>query len=316
MAALEDDDTDPPGQASNRPFSVALDEKALLSAGLQTTVLEARSLGTELAVPGKAINLQPLLALRHRYLALLAENQQALARLKQAEQSKQRQQDLYQHGVTSKKRVQEQQLQWQTEKTALQANTLQAKAIIDEARLAWGGKLASWALSPDANKLAGFLSGQAVLLQITAPVDKPLPVANANIFVDTSGRRDKARLATFISEAPQTDSTLPGQGYFFQADGRFIKPGMPVLAWIPEQEQALSGVMIPRSAVVWLLDQLFVYVKVGQGQFVRRIVNDYRTSPEGYWVGVGFSAGEVLVTAGAQMLLSEEQRRQIPDEDD
>ncbi|SJM94860.1 hypothetical protein [Crenothrix polyspora] len=311
-----DDEEQAAGDASGSHSTIVLDEKTQVTAGIASTVLSANSFAAEFSVTGKAMTLQPLLTLRHRYLSLLAENQHALARLKQAEHNTQRQQDLYQHGVTAKRNLQEQQLQWQTEKSAVTTNILQQNAIIEEARLAWGSKLTAWALTPDTNKLAGFLSGQDVLLHITLPVDKALVSGSNTIYVETSGQRDKASKAQLISETTQTDSLLPGQSYFFKGQGKMIKPGMRVVAWIAEKKQATAGVNIPKSAAIWLLDQLFVYVKMGKDTFSRRLVSDYTVTPEAYFVAAGFATGDEIVTMGAQMLLSEEQRKQIPDEDD
>lgn len=296
-------------------MTLVLNEKIQMTAGLQTTALEASHFGAEFSVTGKAIALQPLLALRNQYLTQLMQSQQSLAKLKQAEKNSQRQQDLFLHGVTSKRNLQEHQLQWQTDKAIVDAHAFQRTALIDEARLVWGDKLAAWSLTTDATKLTGFLSGHDVLLQITLPADKYLVSGNNVIYVDASGDRDKASKATLISETPQTDSTLPGQSYFLKGQGRAIKPGMRVVAWITEKNQTTYGVMIPKSAVIWLLDQLFVYVKTGD-KFNRRLVSNYTVTPKGYFASTGFEAGEQVVTVGAQMLLSEEQRRQIPNEDD
>ncbi|WP_394753112.1 hypothetical protein [Crenothrix sp.] len=306
--AMDDD-----GQ--NRSVLV-LNEKTQAITGLQTTVLEASHFGAEYSVSGKALTLQPLLVLRNRYLELLAQHQQALAKLKQAEQNKQRQQDLFRHGVTSQHNLQEQQLQWHTEKSVVAANSLQTKAIVDEARLMWGNTLTAWVVTSDSTQLTDFLSGRSVLLQITLPADKTLVTGNPVIYVEASGYRHKASKAVFISDAPQMDSAFPGQRYFFQTQGKSIKPGMRVVAWIAEKKQAASGVMLAKSAAIWMLDQLFVYVKSGKDTFSRRLVNDYKVTSEGYFAVSGFDAGEEIVTTGAQMLLSEEQRRQIPDEDD
>lgn len=317
IALADNDDRQQPNSdyGENRT-AVVLNEKTQAITGLQTTVLEASQFGAEYAVTGKALTLQPLLVLRNRYLELLAQHQQAVAKLKQAEQNKQRQQDLFRHGVTSKHNLQEQQLQWHTEKSVVEANSLQTKAIVDEARLMWGNTLTAWVVTSDSVQLADFLSGHSVLLQITLPADKTLVTGNPVIYVEALGYRHKASKAVFISDAPQMDSAFPGQRYFFQAQGKSIKPGMRVVAWIAEKKQAASGVMLPKSAVIWMLDQVFVYVKSGKYTFSRRLVNNYKITPEGYFAVSGFDTGEEIVTSGAQMLLSEEQRRQIPDEDD
>jgi hypothetical protein len=74
--------------------------------------------------------------------------------------------------------------------------------------------------------------------------------------------------------------------------------------------------MIPKSALIWHLDQAFVYIKTGKDRFSRRPVTHFSATADGYFISDGIGPGEELVTTGAQMLLSEEMRGQIPDEDD
>jgi len=223
---------------------------------------------------------------------------------------------LYREGATSKHSLQVQQAQWQTDKALLDASGVQGKAIIDEARLNWGKKLTEWALSADADQLSGFLSGKKTLLHITLPVNKQLASEIQSIEVEASGNRSAATKAELISAAPQTDASVQGESYFFQTDGRRIRTGMRVAAWIPEQGENQSGVVIPKSALIWYMDQAFVYIKTAKEQFSRRAIDHYSATAGGYFVGSGLSAGEQLVVTGGQMLLSEEFRRQIPDEDD
>jgi hypothetical protein len=91
---------------------------------------------------------------------------------------------------------------------------------------------------------------------------------------------------------------------------------MRVAAWIPEQGESQPGVVIPKSALIWYMDQAFVYIKTAEEQFNRRAIDRYSAAAGGYFVGSGLNEGEQLVVAGGQMLLSEELRGQIPDEDD
>jgi hypothetical protein len=270
----------------------------------------------EFTAYGKAVNIQPLLELRHRYLLALSEQRGAAARFQQADQSIKRQQDLYRDGATSKRNLQSQQAQWQTDKAQVDASGVQGKAIVDEALLLWGKKLTEWALSIDSDLLSTFLSGRKALLQITLPVDKQLANDIKSIDVEVSGNRGTAIKAELVSAALQTDTTAQGESYFFQADGSHIRAGMRVAAWIPEQGENQSGVVITKSALVWHLDQAFVYVKIAKEHFIRRNIEQFLPVADGYFVKNGLNAGDQLVTTGGQMLLSEEFKGQIPNEDD
>ncbi len=318
-AFADDDDDKPAAKLPNNTVAlgtVSLSAKAQTLSGLQTATLTPVSHHPEFTAYGKAVNIQPLVDLRHRYLLTLSERGGAAARFQQAEQNIKRQQDLYREGATSKHNLQIQQAQWQTDKAQVDVSSVQGKAILDEARLNWGKKLTEWALATGADPLSGFLSGQKRLLHITLPVNKQLASDIHSIDVEAAGNRSTASKAELISIAPQTDTTVQGESYFFETDGSRIRTGMRVVAWIPEQDEGRDGVIVPKSALVWYMDQAFVYIKTAAEQFGRRAIDQYSVTAGGYFVGSGLSAGEQLVVTGGQMLLSEELRGQIPDEDD
>jgi hypothetical protein len=312
-----DDDDKPVAKLQNAagPGTVFLIAKTHLLSGLQTITLAAVNHHPEFTAYGKAVNIQPLIELRHRYLVALTERGSASAKFKQAEQNIKRQQDLYRDGATSKRNLQVQQAQWQIEKAQVDASGVQGKAIVDQARLNWGEKLTEWALATDSDKLRAFLSGRQALLQITLPANKQLANDISGIYVEASGNRSAANKAELISAAPQTDNTVQGESYFFQADGKHIRTGMRVTAWVPEQGENQPGVVIPKSALIWYMDQAFVYIQTAPEQFSRRTVERFSATTGGYFVDTGINAGEQLVVTGGQMLLSEEFRGQIPNED-
>ncbi|MFU8789013.1 MAG: hypothetical protein ACNA7G_08285 [Methylobacter sp.] len=284
--------------------------------GLQTAELKPVSHYPEFTAYGKALNIQPLIDLRHRYLIAQAERGSAAAKFAQAGQDVKRQQDLYREGAASKRNLQLQQAQWQADRALVETSSVQGKAIIDEAQLNWGKELADWALTAESDRLAAFLSGAQTLLQITLPADKHLSDDIRSIVVDASGNRSRAAKALLISAAPQTDNTAQGESYFFQTDVKHIRAGMRVVAWIAEQGEKRTGVMIPSSALIWYLDQAFVYVKTAAEQFSRRALGSFSVAADGYFVAEGIHEGEQVVVIGGQMLLSEELKGQIPDEDD
>ena len=263
---------------------IRLDTEAQKLSGIETIILKPASHHAEFTAYGKAINIQPLLALRNRYLLALTERSSAKARFKQAEQNISRQQDLYRDGVSSKRNLQEQQAQWQAYKAQVDATDFQGKAIIDEALLNWGKELTDWALSSDSDKLGAFLSGRQTLLQITLPANKHLPDNIKTIFIEVSGNRSKAHKAELISMAAQTESVAQGESYYFQTDDKNIITGMNVTAWIPDQNAKLTGVIIPKSALIWYMGQALVYLKTAEETFSRRTINHYSVTADGYFI--------------------------------
>jgi hypothetical protein len=295
---------------------IVLDKETQKLSGLQT--MEARAAGyrPEFIAYGKSISIQPLLELRNNYLLALTGSQSAAAKFRQSEQSIKRVEDLYRNGIAAKRRLQEQQSQWQVDKSQVDAAHFQGRAIAGEARLIWGKQLADWAMAADSSRLDVFVSGQKTLLQITLQANRQLPDDVRTIFVEASGDRGKAQEARLISIAPETDNTVQGTGYFFETEGKGISIGMSVSAWIPEQKEPVPGVVIPKSAVIRSMDQMFVYIKTSENQFSRRLLMQAKPAADGYFVGAAIKSGEKIVTTGGQMLLSEELRGQIPDDDE
>jgi hypothetical protein len=314
-AIADDDDLHSTKKQVELINPIHLDVKVQALSGIETTVLVPANNQSEFIAYGSALTIQPLINLHHRYQLAQTEHNSAKAKYMNAAQNNSRQHDLYQNGIASKRSLQGHQLQLQVDKALEDAASVQGKAIFDEALLLWGKELTDWALSKNASKLNDFLSGRQLLLKITLPAGKHLENSIQTIAVEPSGDRSKAFNATLIGLAPQNDYTLQGESYFFMTSNPAVKTGMRVAAWIPEQNKKKAGVIIPKSALIWHLDQCFVYIKNDQQTFSRRKIDNYAVTPNGYFISNELKPGEELVKAGGQLLLSEEFRVQIPDED-
>lgn len=311
-----DDDTNEIAQSkqADQALVVIMARNQALS-GIQTSVLRQEDHRAEFEALGKVVNIQPLLVLKERYLTVKAELNGAKALSKQAGQSYKRQEALYKHGVAAKRSMQEHEAQGLANQALVEAAKAKLVAIANEARLNWGSTLAEWVFSNSETKLTAIISGQQQLLQVTLPVNKYLSENIATIAVEPAGIRSKARPASLISTSTLTDSTLQGRSYFFSSNADGLTIGMKVSAWIPEPESQQSGVIVPESALVWYMDQVYVYVKIDKDSFARRLIKNFSAMADGYFVPNGLSAGDEIVTTGGQLLLSEQFRQQIPDED-
>ena len=316
VQANNDDEQNPSGTDLTLR-TVYLDKKTQDVSGIETLMLEPATYQSEFSAYGIALNLQPLIDLHHRYLLTQTERKRANAKYLHSEQIIERQQILYRHGVASKNTLQGQQLQLQVDKASADAAQVQGKALYDEGVLVWGKELTGWALSDNSHRLEGFLTGQQNLLRITLPIKQHLPSDVQAVFIEPSGDRSKAVNAELVSAAPHSDATIQGESYFFRTGNLTIKPGMRVAVWVPEQSSKRSGVVIPESALIWHLDQSFVFVESDDRTFTRRQVNQVVLTPKGYFIrDRQLQPGERVVVTGGQLLLSEEFRLQIPDEDD
>lgn len=296
--------------------TVKIDSTAQIRSGLQTKKLEAYRHRPELTAYGNVVALQPLLDLRNRYLAALSEYESAKSRLTLAQQSIDRTRLLHQGGVVSGRGLQEQQSQWQSEQAMAKGSRQRIETLRNEAVLNWGLPVAELFLDADNNTLTPYLSGQKNLLHISLPPnDQPIDTLD-EIRVSRHGDHKRAEAAHYLSPAPQTDPLTQGESYFFETEHGGIRTGMRIAAFIPLREHAVDGVLVPASSVIRHLGQAFVYVKTAPEHFQRLAINELIDTHAGYFVPNGLHAGQELVVSGAQMLLSEEFKSQIPDEDD
>lgn len=315
VANADDESDKTKYQQASAHSAVVIDNKTQAASGLKTLVVTSVRQQAEYEVIGKVISIEPLMALRERYLVTKAELAGAEARLRQACQSLKRQQELFQNGVVAKRLMQDQEAQVLSDQAVVDVGRARLMKTANEARLLWGEKLSELALSEKANNLAGFFSGNEFLLQIILPTDKQLDSKIDTIVVEPNGNRSKAYPSALLSRSAQVDYAIPGESYFFKAKADNLRIGMKITAWIPEHSGTELGVTVPASALLWYMGQVYVYVKTGNDIFIRRMITSFTPVPEGYFISKGVHANEEIVTTGGQMLLSEELRNQIPDED-
>lgn len=284
--------------------------------GLILEPLRALAFQPEGAAYGKVLDIQPLLMLRTRYRAARAEAGVAAAALDLAEKNRARLRALHRAEIVAGREWIQAEAQWRSDRARTEAAQRLPEEIRQEAEHAFGSPLAHLALDGEASLFDDLAAHRRFLIRVTLPAGKSWPSSPGPVFVAAGDGRSRATRAEPISPAPGTDEWLQGETWFFQAAGGHLRSGMRVDAWVPLGGQKLDGVAIPLSAVVWHAGKPWVYRQIGEGEFARTEVAGYREYGDGWFVDRGFEAGTKIVTTGGQMLLSEEFRRRIPDEDD
>ncbi len=283
-------------------------------AGIKAESLTKTQLRSETIAYGEVVDLKPLLKVRSEYLNAAANFSIAEANLQQAKQNLSRVRGLHKNQAISTKKLQAQETLWQSANAEHKARYYQLQAIEESAILSWGAILSQWLLNPETQQFSDLIKQQHTLLQITLPPDDQLPEDTETIYVSTSGNRDDAKPVQLFSAAPHTDDVFQGETYYFRAAYK-IRTGMHLTAWIPQQ-QLNSGYIIPETAVLRYLGLYYVYVKLDSEHFVRKQLPVLQKKQQAYFSETEFDPGQELVVQGAQMLLSEELRGLIPDEDD
>ena len=308
-------DTDHPAAADDRLNRLRLEPKIQQLVGVKTQILKAAPHQAEFIAYGAVLNPEPLLQLHQQYLAAQAQQDSAQAKYAESHLNLTRTEHLHHQDIISTRRLQEQQVQWQTDKASLNVSGNQQKTILAASRLNWGEILTEWFVIGHQQNADQFLNQDAQLLQISLPLNTSLGTTIKNIHVDEHGQREKAVVASLISIAPSVDPVSQGNRYFFKTTGRRLAYGAQLTAWIAADSPARSGILIPKSALVWHLGQAYIFLKTADNEFSRRQISEYKAEAQGYFISDMPEQEIEVVTTGAQTLLSEQLKTMIPDED-
>lgn len=254
----------------------------------------------------------PLADLNGQYIDASAQVQAAEAKLAISKAAYERAKLLFNdHQNISTAQLQTAQSSFESDNAALGIARSRLAGVAATARLGWGDVLGS-ALVDHAALINDLLDRRRYLVKVTlAPgTNMPDPPKTAN---GVHGGADIA--LSFVSLATGTDPKLQGVSYFYSiAAENGVLPGLnlDVTLAVPVSQ---TGVIIPGSAVVWLEEKAWIYVRQDAHTFVRRAIDPTRPAGNDGYVVTSLAPGAEIVVQGAQMLLSEEFRAQVPVED-
>ncbi len=297
-------------------FSVQIEPEQQLSIALTTQVLVNTQYTPELTGFATRVNLTPLLNTRQQYLKLMTEQAVAEITLDRAQQNTKRIASLHRNNATSIRKLLDQQSQLKIAQTKHHALQQQITNLRLQTRSTWGDKLSQQFLSKDSAML-DTLNKSLYLVYLPPNIKQP----STSIAIAAFGLRESAQQASLLAPAfnyANTQQTQQiGTPFFYLTETAQTPAQQRAAIWIPLPEQTLNGVSIPSSALVWHLGQAFVYLQINDELFKRiKITHKKLIDSSTYFIQDDLQEGDKLVISGAQMLLSEEFRNQIPTEDD
>ena len=283
---------------------------------LQLIQLSKAEHRNEIHAFAKVIDIHSLLELKSIYLETKAEYAIAETAQQVSAQEYERLKLLRNEASNiSERQLQQARLEWMSSQSRLQTVRIKMDSIKSQIVQGWGQVLSDHILN-NSDLAQELFNLESVLLLVTLEGKQLLPANTDTILINVQGNRETARVAHYISPASFVDNRFFGQSYFFHTKADILPAGVYMDAWIPGEAGNTTGILIPLAAVIWYADRPWVYIKTGTDTFVRREVEDYIVTRDGWFVHSGFESGENIVLHGGQMLLSEEFRWSIPDEDD
>ncbi|GAB6067032.1 hypothetical protein JCM13664_03500 [Methylothermus subterraneus] len=284
------------------PLVVTPDAQRL--AGIRVEAVKRQPVAFDFEVPAQIIDPLPLIEASHRFktktLELAAQEQiaailqQRLARLEKIghdlrrDPLEQTRQDL----LAAKARA--------------EALTLELAQLKSELAAEWGATLLAW-VQTGSDNLSRLARGDAYLVRLTFPRDD-LP--------KTAVLEHQGALLPleYLSPAPKTDPWFAGTPHYYYLASS--SPGLALgLRLTAKVQDRMEAILVPSQAVVWEQGQAWVFVKTAHSRFERRALQAWREAEENLWVTRGLEPGEQVVAQGAQLLLAEERKAQVPDED-
>ena len=297
---------------------VTLSAQTQAQSDIRTTPLQAGKHRNTLASFGTVVAIDPLIELRTRYLAAKAEADVVRAALFGSRQEYERVRKLNEDNKNISDRVVvSAEATLKADQARLAAAEVAAESIRDSMRQQWGAELTQLATEqPASAALERLLHYQDALLQITLPFDSAAPKRGDNLLISPAAGFGKAIKAQFISTALHTDTSIPGKTYFYRAPADSLRTGMRVAVRMERTDTERDGVIVPGSAIVWYGGKAWVYLKQGADRFQRQAVSTDHAVNGGWFNTGSLQPGDELVTSGAQLLLSEEFKYQIKNEND
>ncbi|HKB82015.1 MAG TPA: hypothetical protein VKD04_02290 [Burkholderiales bacterium] len=296
---------------------VRLSAQSQKAAGIAVQTLKPAKRLAAFEAYGIVANLQPLAEMRGRYLAATAEARAARATLAAAESESRRMEMLFRDDRNvSEQAMKAAQARFQAELARQAAADQAAASIRDAIRGIWGETVTAWAVNPDSQTLRSLLQQKAFLVQLVLPHDLPRAAVRGRIVVAPAMARENSQVASFVAESPQIDPAFPGETYFYLVLGGGFRAGMRVAARVGMPGAPVSGVIVPAAAVVWHGGKAWAYVKEDEKTFSRHEVSTTDEMQGGWFNATGFDDDDEVVVSGAQLLLSEELKFQIRNENE
>lgn len=297
---------------------VVLSDATQNNSGIKTSSIKPIVFQGEIKSYGNVVSIDGLIEAKAQYLNLTAELNLSNASYTQNQAQYLRLKSLNDDDKNvSDRAVQEALALVNADLAKRSATTQQIKQLKESTQLKWGDALAQLIFSTSLPAhLQRLLDQKNVLIQVSLPLNTLAPKLGSSIQISPLNANAQLIRADYVSASPQSDQAGYGKTFYYSAPADVLRIGMRVNAEIdPNKNDAKQGVAIPNSAVVWYAGSAWAYFKQDSDHFVRKPIATDIEIEEG-WFNQDIAPDSMIVTNGAQLLLSEEFKSQIKNENE
>jgi len=290
-------------QAPAEPGDVAVSVPAAdqTRLGIASAVLDARTVNASVDAVIRSIDPSQLAALNSDLLAATAAAAASESELQRVA------------GLVAQDRSASQQA-LELARARAAADAAAVSLLHQRLELEWGPAFASQGDDARRQLIEDVSSGAAALLRADAP--RYPSGLTGRVFVELHDHADVAT-TEFLGLSGTTDQRMQTIGLFCVIRGdaaKMLRPGRIVSGRI-ETNESLTGVVLPRSALIRSQGRTWAYVRIGEESFIRREVVDGLPVEDGWYVAMGFEPGTDVVNEGAGSMIAFERADEAAEEE-
>jgi len=182
----------------------------------------------------------------------------------------------------------------------------------------WGKDFGGLFTEKNNKMLSLILTGKNKLVKITFSSDEIKNGIPKNINVSPSTDTSKNYEAVYFSSAPEVDANLLGQSFYYVVASNDIMTGEKFTGHDSSTSENKNFLFVPKKSVVWSngIAWAFFY-NPDTDEYLKKSLGEIKETNNGWITNEDIlKEGDLIVTEGSQLLLSEEFKYQIKNENE
>lgn len=190
--------------------------------------------------------------------------------------------------------------------------------IMETIQNEWGSKFYQIFSNRKSSKLKDIISGKAKLVKITFSPNQINQTIPKKINISSIAQITSNYEALYFSDSPEVDVSRSGKSFYYLVYDNKILNGEKFTGHSLASSEDQRFLFVPKESVIWSNGMPWAYTHtINTGKYIKKSLAGLKEANNGWIIEEGnFKAGDLIVIEGAQLLLSEEFKYQIKNENE